>query len=148
MSVYTTVTPEQLGVWLTQHNVGTLVDLRGISAGIENTNYFVITERGRFVLTVQLTLNPSVAFCIATCGSRRQYDCSCDLQPASARLSAVAFVSPSRGPRFCSANNSNMIAVVARVFRPASRLPVVSGTLRPVCRTKVVRYFRVGAVGG
>jgi homoserine kinase type II len=52
MSVYTTVTPEQLGGWLTQHNVGTLVDLRGISAGIENTNYFVTTSAGRYVLTL------------------------------------------------------------------------------------------------
>ena len=48
MSVYTTVTPAELAVWLTQHNVGTLVDLRGIAAGIENTNYFVATPAGRY----------------------------------------------------------------------------------------------------
>jgi homoserine kinase type II len=52
LSVYTTVTREQLGVWLGQHNVGTLVELKGISAGIENTNYFVTTTAGRYVLTL------------------------------------------------------------------------------------------------
>ena len=52
MSVYTTVTPGELSAWLGQHNVGTLVDLKGISAGIENTNYFVTTTAGRYVLTL------------------------------------------------------------------------------------------------
>lgn len=52
MSVYTTVTPEQLSVWLTRYRVGTLKNLSPISAGIENTNYFVTTSLGRYVLTL------------------------------------------------------------------------------------------------
>jgi homoserine kinase type II len=52
MSVYTTVTADELGAWLRDHNVGTLTDLQGISAGIENTNYFVYTTAGRYVLTL------------------------------------------------------------------------------------------------
>jgi homoserine kinase type II len=52
VSVYTTVTPDELGAWLREHNVGTLEDLKGISAGIENTNYFVYTTAGRYVLTL------------------------------------------------------------------------------------------------
>lgn len=52
MSVYTTVTPEQLDAWLTRYSVGPLVDLEAIAAGIENTNYFVTTGNGRYVLTL------------------------------------------------------------------------------------------------
>ena len=52
MSVYTTLAPHELETFLTHFNLGTLVSYKGISAGIENTNYFVTTQTGEYVLTL------------------------------------------------------------------------------------------------
>jgi homoserine kinase type II len=52
MAVFTTVTDDNARTLLTQFNLGELVSLRGITAGIENTNYFLTTTGGEYVLTV------------------------------------------------------------------------------------------------
>jgi homoserine kinase type II len=52
MSVFTTVTPEQLGAWLQGYPIGELRQLHGIAAGITNTNYSVTTIAGQYVLTL------------------------------------------------------------------------------------------------
>jgi homoserine kinase type II len=55
MSVFTVVEDDELSVWLKHYNLQ-LVSFEGIAAGVTNTNYFVNTNRGRFVLTLFETL--------------------------------------------------------------------------------------------
>lgn len=56
MAVFTVISPSLLSTWLQDFEVGHLLKLEGISAGIENTNYFVTTDctvhQGAFVLTI------------------------------------------------------------------------------------------------
>lgn len=52
MSVYTRVERHELEEFLRHYRLGELEDFAGISAGIENTNYFVTTTRGQYVLTL------------------------------------------------------------------------------------------------
>ncbi len=58
MSVYTNVLPHELNEFLENYSLGQLQQFAGISNGIENTNYFVTTSKGQYVLTIfeQLTL--------------------------------------------------------------------------------------------
>ena len=52
MSVYTEVGQDALIAFLTQYELGILVSYAGISGGIENTNYFLTTTEGEYVLTL------------------------------------------------------------------------------------------------
>lgn len=52
MSVYTIIEESELRDFLSHYSVGQLIDFKGISDGIENTNYFVNTDNGRYVLTI------------------------------------------------------------------------------------------------
>ncbi len=52
MAVFTPVAPEQAQQLLARLDAGALLSLHAISAGIENTNYFVSSSRGDWVLTL------------------------------------------------------------------------------------------------
>lgn len=58
MSVYTTVGREELDAWLQPLQLGALVDHAGIAAGMQNSNYFVTTASGRYVLTLFERIDP------------------------------------------------------------------------------------------
>ena len=57
MAVYTPLDRDEFTRVLAEYSLGSLVSFQGIIGGIENTNYFVTTSRGEFVLTIFERLN-------------------------------------------------------------------------------------------
>ena len=52
MAVFTAVSLDDLTPWLKQFPLGKAVALKGIASGIENSNFFLTTEQGEYVLTI------------------------------------------------------------------------------------------------
>ncbi len=52
MAVFTSVSKADLDSWITQYPLGKAKSIRGISSGIENSNFFIDTDAGEFVLTL------------------------------------------------------------------------------------------------
>jgi homoserine kinase type II len=52
MAVFTAVRLDDLTPWIEQFPLGKAIAIKGIASGIENSNFFITTERGEFVLTI------------------------------------------------------------------------------------------------
>lgn len=66
MSVYTEVPPPALTSFLDGYDLGEVQAFEGILDGVENTNYFLTTRRGRYVLTLfESTPAAALPYCLA-----------------------------------------------------------------------------------
>ena len=52
MAVYTKLSENQLKEFFSKYSLGKLLNYKEIKEGIENTNYFIQTEKGKFILTL------------------------------------------------------------------------------------------------
>ncbi|MGA9605177.1 MAG: homoserine kinase [Methyloceanibacter sp.] len=52
MAVYTDVSDEELADFIGSYAIGALTSFKGIAEGVENSNYLVHTESGRYILTL------------------------------------------------------------------------------------------------
>jgi homoserine kinase type II len=52
LAVYTEVTDEALAVFLADYDLGVVQSFKGIAEGVENSNFLLVAENGRFILTL------------------------------------------------------------------------------------------------
>jgi homoserine kinase type II len=52
MAVYTAIDERSLDAFLAAYDIGPAVQLQGIAQGVENSNYVLLTERGRYIPTL------------------------------------------------------------------------------------------------
>ena len=52
MAVYTDVSDEELDAFIASYDIGALTSFKGIAEGVENSNYLVHTDSGRYILTL------------------------------------------------------------------------------------------------
>ena len=52
MAVFTPVTLDELRSWVAQFPIGEALGIKGIASGIENSNFFIATRTGEYVLTI------------------------------------------------------------------------------------------------
>lgn len=52
MAVYTDIPPEALNAFLAEYDLGAALGLHGIAEGVENSNFRLDAERGRYILTI------------------------------------------------------------------------------------------------
>jgi homoserine kinase type II len=52
VAVYTEVTDEELSAFIATYDLGTVLSFKGIAEGVENTNYFLHTSAGSYIVTL------------------------------------------------------------------------------------------------
>ncbi len=115
MSVYTSVSMAQLAAWLRTYAVGAPVALDPIAKGIENSNFFVTTTQGRYVLTLFERLPAEeLPFYLNLMSHLAQHGIPCPAPIAD------------RSGRFLSALNGKPAALVTRLPGASVEAPTVA----------------------
>ena len=52
MAVYTEISDQDLQTFVAEYDIGTVMSLKGIAEGVENTNYLLQTDLDTYILTI------------------------------------------------------------------------------------------------
>lgn len=85
MAVYTTVSDDALASFLAEYELGEAVAFKGIAEGVENSNYYLETTSGRYILTLfEKRANPDdLPYFIALKQHLSEHGFSCPLPVAA-----------------------------------------------------------------
>ncbi len=85
MAVYTTVSDDALASFLAEYDLGQAVAFKGIAEGVENSNYYLETTAGRYILTLfEKRANPEdLPYFIALKQHLSEHGYSCPLPVAA-----------------------------------------------------------------
>ncbi|MEO0451415.1 MAG: homoserine kinase [Pseudomonadota bacterium] len=91
MAVYTSVSDDQLADFLAEYELGEAIAFKGIAEGVENSNYYLETTAGRFILTLfEKRANPEdLPYFIALKQHLAEHGFSCPLPVAGKDGSAL-----------------------------------------------------------
>jgi len=99
MSVFTPVTDAEASALLTRYSLGALESLEGIAQGVENTNFFLDTTTGRYVLTVfEKIARGDLPFYLGLMDHLATHDIVC---PAPMRMETGEFIAELKGKPAC-----------------------------------------------
>lgn len=99
MSVFTPVSAEQAADLLTHYSLGELESLEGIAQGVENTNYFLTTTTGEYVLTLfEKIAREDLPFYLGLMDHLANHEIRC---PAPIRTEAGDFATEVNGKPAC-----------------------------------------------
>lgn len=126
MAVYTHISAEDVSALLLKYDVGTLIALKGIAEGVQNSNFFVETTKGRYFLTLyETSIDPNdLPFFHDMLGHLHRAGC--------------------RVPSFIDDRNGNWLQNVAG--RPACLIEFLSGI--SLSEPNAEQSFAVGAALG
>jgi homoserine kinase type II len=95
MSVFTPVSDDEARAFLARYTLGELESLEGIAQGIENTNYFLGTTTGHYVLTLfEKIPREDLPFYVGLMHHLAEHDINC---PAPMELQAGGFLAELNG---------------------------------------------------
>lgn len=118
MAVYTVLDQSEIAAFIKPFGIGSLIDFEGVSAGIENSNYFIRCDQSHFLSELQTTPHREFVLTLFESASHDDLQFFCQL---------TTLLSQQGLPVPCPISNADGIAIGQLKGKPAMLVPKVAG---------------------